>query len=61
MTEIRRNYYYAAVGDLKEIIIIYIIPLADCVWPLGYVGILPRREMFDLSAPAELGDEAVDD
>ena len=33
---------------LKEIIIIYIISLADCEHPLGTWASCPRREMFDL-------------
>ena len=38
---------------MKEIIIIYIISLADCEHPLGTWASCPRREMFDLSAPCQ--------
>ena len=36
---------------MKEIIIIYIISLADCEHPLGTWASCLRKEMFDLSAP----------
>ena len=38
---------------MKEIIIIYIISLADCEHPLGTWASCPRKEMFDLFAPCQ--------